>query len=48
VPINGPAPAIANAIFHAIGVRFRKLPIRAEDVLRALREKETVVDEQCV
>jgi len=40
VPINGPAPAIANAIFHAVGVRLRKLPIRPEDVLRALREKE--------
>jgi CO/xanthine dehydrogenase Mo-binding subunit len=36
VPINGPAPAIANAIFHAIGVRFYKLPIRPEDVLRAV------------
>jgi putative selenate reductase molybdopterin-binding subunit len=40
VPINAPTPAIANAIFHAIGLRFRKLPIRPEDVLRALREKE--------
>ncbi|MBZ5620946.1 MAG: molybdopterin-dependent oxidoreductase [Acidobacteriia bacterium] len=38
VPINGPAPAIANAIHHAIGVRLRKLPIRPEDVLRELRE----------
>jgi len=36
VPINGPAPAIANAIFHATGVRISKLPIRPEDVLRAL------------
>ena len=40
VPINGPAPAIANAIFHAVGVRLRKVPMYPEDVLRALREKE--------
>jgi putative selenate reductase molybdopterin-binding subunit len=40
IPINAPAPAVANAIYHAIGVRFRKLPIRPEDVLQALREKE--------
>ena len=40
VPINAPTPAIANAIFHAVGVRFRKLPIRPEDMLRALREKD--------
>jgi putative selenate reductase molybdopterin-binding subunit len=36
VPINGPAPAIANAIFHAVGIRIRRLPFRPEDVLRAL------------
>jgi putative selenate reductase molybdopterin-binding subunit len=40
IAIDGPAPAIANAIYHAIGIRFRKLPILAEDVWRALREKE--------
>jgi putative selenate reductase molybdopterin-binding subunit len=40
VPINGPAPAVANAVFNAIGVRLRKLPMRPEDVLQALREKE--------
>jgi putative selenate reductase molybdopterin-binding subunit len=43
VPINGPAPAIANAIFHATGARICKLPIRPEDVLRALHEKEEVM-----
>ncbi len=40
VAIDTPAPAVANAIFHAIGIRFRKLPIRGEDVWRALRDKE--------
>jgi putative selenate reductase molybdopterin-binding subunit len=40
VPINGVAPAIANAIFDAVGVRMRKLPIRPEDVLRALGAKQ--------
>ena len=40
VAINGPAPAIANAVFHAVGIHFRKLPMGAEDVWRALRETE--------
>ena len=31
------APAIANAIFDAVGVRIRDLPVTAEKVLRALR-----------
>ena len=29
------APAIGNAIFNAVGVRLRKLPIRPEDILQA-------------
>jgi CO/xanthine dehydrogenase Mo-binding subunit len=33
------APAIANAIFDAVGVRIRDLPITAEKVLRALLEQ---------
>lgn len=37
VAMNGPAPAIANAIYDAIGIRFRALPITAERVFRALR-----------
>jgi len=36
VPINGPAPAIANAVYNAVGIRLRKLPMRPEDVLNAL------------
>lgn len=36
VPINGPAPAIANAIADAIGVRITDLPLTPEKVLAAL------------
>jgi 4-hydroxybenzoyl-CoA reductase alpha subunit len=32
-------PAIANAIFHAIGVRIKELPITPEKILRALKDK---------
>ncbi len=35
-----PAPAIANAIFNAVGVRVRQLPITPEKILAALGEKE--------
>ncbi len=34
------APAIANAIYNAVGVRIKDLPITRERVLKALREKE--------
>ena len=34
------APAIANAVYDAVGVRITDLPITAEKVLKALREKE--------
>jgi putative selenate reductase molybdopterin-binding subunit len=39
VAINGPAPAIANAVYDAVGVRIRDLPITPEKVWRALREQ---------
>lgn len=36
IAINGPAPAIANAVYHALGVRIRAIPITPEKILRAL------------
>jgi xanthine dehydrogenase molybdenum-binding subunit len=38
-PIIAIGPAIANAVFDAIGVRIRELPITPEKVLAALRAK---------
>ena len=34
------APAIANAVANALGVRFYRMPITADDVLKALKEKK--------
>lgn len=39
IGIDTPPAAIANAIYNAIGVRMTKLPIKPEDVLKALKEK---------
>jgi len=33
------APAVANAVYNAIGVRIKELPITPEKVLQALSEK---------
>jgi len=41
VPINTPAPAVANALFDALGIRVRSLPITAEKVLAALRARDS-------
>jgi xanthine dehydrogenase molybdenum-binding subunit len=38
-PIIAIGPAIANAVYSAIGVRFRHYPITPEDVLKGLRSK---------
>ena len=34
------APAIANAIYDAIGVRIKELPMTPERVLKAIKEKK--------
>lgn len=33
-------PAVPNAIYNAVGVRIKELPITSEKVLKALKEKE--------
>jgi CO/xanthine dehydrogenase Mo-binding subunit len=34
------SPAIANALYDAVGVRIMELPLTPERVLRAIREAE--------
>ena len=40
IPISGPAPAIANAVADAVGVRIRELPLIPERVLAGARRGE--------
>jgi len=37
LPMDGPAPAIVNAVEDAIGVRFHSVPLLPEDLLEGLR-----------
>jgi len=37
LPMDGPAPAIVNAVEEAIGVRFRSIPLLPEDLFEALQ-----------
>jgi CO/xanthine dehydrogenase Mo-binding subunit len=39
--ISQVAPAIANAVYDAVGVRIMALPITAEKVFRALQARKT-------
>jgi CO/xanthine dehydrogenase Mo-binding subunit len=40
IGINGPMPAIANAIYDAVGIRLRNPPFTPEKILTALNKKE--------
>ena len=40
IVINTPSPAIADAVYNAVGVRFTDLPITAEKVYMALKRKQ--------
>jgi putative selenate reductase molybdopterin-binding subunit len=40
IPLDGAGPAIANAVFDAVGVRIKDAPLTPEKVWRALKEKE--------
>lgn len=36
IPINAPAPAVTNAVYNAVGVRIKHLPIRPDVILRGI------------
>ena len=38
-PISPVVPALANAVYHAIGIRFKETPITPEKILLALRSQ---------
>lgn len=40
IVINTPSPAIADAVYNAVGIRFTDLPITAEKVYMALKHKQ--------
>ncbi len=40
IPMDGVAPALTNAVHHATGVRFYKIPLTPERVWKGLRGNE--------
>ncbi len=44
LPMDGPAPAIVNAVEDATGVRFRSIPLLPEDLFDALRPESLEQD----
>jgi CO/xanthine dehydrogenase Mo-binding subunit len=44
LPMDGPAPAIVNAVEDAVGVRFNAIPLLPEDLFEALRDDSVEQD----
>jgi CO/xanthine dehydrogenase Mo-binding subunit len=42
LPMDGPAPAILNAIENATGICFGHVPLLPEDILQGLEQREEV------
>jgi CO/xanthine dehydrogenase Mo-binding subunit len=40
LPMDGPAPAVLNAVEHALGISFTHVPLLPEDVLRAIEQEQ--------
>jgi putative selenate reductase molybdopterin-binding subunit len=41
IPLNGVAPALANAVADALGIRIRQLPLTPERILRAIHAQNS-------
>jgi CO/xanthine dehydrogenase Mo-binding subunit len=41
LPMDGPAPAILNAIEHATGIAFTEIPLLPEDIFARMGEQMT-------
>jgi CO/xanthine dehydrogenase Mo-binding subunit len=45
LPMDGPAPAIVNAVVDALGIPFNSIPLLAEDVFEGLAAQALVQGE---
>ena len=45
LPMDGPAPAILNAVTHATGEEFCSIPLLAEDICLRMKRRQLVVEE---
>jgi CO/xanthine dehydrogenase Mo-binding subunit len=46
--MDGPAPAILNAVAHATGQQFDSVPLLPEDIFRQMKERETAREVVCL